>query len=121
MEQQTDHKGSKGILPPTVGLSPLRLAVLCRASVSNLKIPKITPESVQKALKGDQDTGTSQAHFQRKGWSREMRTLHAEIDYIPIWERACSTDKQRENSSPAVFNKCTKLLRQMDYEVTQSK
>lgn len=48
---------------PTVGLSPLRLAVLSRASVSNLKIPKITTEHVQKALKGDQDTGASQAHF----------------------------------------------------------
>lgn len=34
----------KGILPPTEGLSPLRLAVLSRASVSNLKIPKITTD-----------------------------------------------------------------------------
>lgn len=93
----------KGILPPTEGLSPLRLAVLSRASVSNLKIPKITTEHVQKALKGDQDIGTSQAHFQRKGWSREVSTLHAGIDYTPTWERVCSIDKQRENSSPAVL------------------
>lgn len=49
----------KGISTSNGSTEPLRLVVLSRSSVPNMKIHKIKNKNVQKALKGDQDTGTS--------------------------------------------------------------
>lgn len=105
----------KGISTSTSNTEPLRLVVLSRSSVPNLKIHKIKNKNVQKALKGDQDTGTSQADFQRERWSREMGTIYAVLNQIIFLfgrETGVAGWKNKGKTAPSGLNKSTELQRQ---------